>query len=401
MSGFGYRAHPVLGKKIHHNGVDLGVPDNTPVYSIADGTVVRSDMSDINGYGNFIIVDHGEFLSAYAHLMDRQVQVGDKVEKGDQIALSGGGQSKSKGGGMSTGPHLHFEIRRIKDANEKSEFENPMGYLSGKIPTNDNKEVKSKKIIKKLKPTGFSGKSLDNIKLLISKLRNKGIKDPITQIGILSTIGKESGFIPQTEIGYCNTSDNRIVTIFGDRGVKCKSSKCNDNKFFDCVYGKNSGASLGNTESGDGYKYRGRGFNQITGRKNYENYGYENNPDELNDVDGASDAAIKFLTKGESTSLNNKFNSIDDAIKHFVTINSGGSFSRSAFSKAKNVADKFDIVDSTDDGDYQIDIDDISDEEKIKKGLELLKKFIDISKVGKRSLSEDIDRMKDLMKKVL
>jgi murein DD-endopeptidase MepM/ murein hydrolase activator NlpD len=48
MSGFGYRAHPVLGKKIHHNGVDLGVPDNTPVYSIADGTVVRSDMSDIN-----------------------------------------------------------------------------------------------------------------------------------------------------------------------------------------------------------------------------------------------------------------------------------------------------------------------------------------------------------------
>jgi len=79
-------------------------------------------MENVGGYGNFIIIDHGGFLSAYAHLMDRQVQVGDEVKKGEQIALSGGGQGKSKGGGMSTGPHLHFEIRKNKKFQDRFKF---------------------------------------------------------------------------------------------------------------------------------------------------------------------------------------------------------------------------------------------------------------------------------------
>jgi predicted chitinase len=409
-SGFGYRN--ITGKRTHHNGIDIGVPDGTPVLSVADGEVVRSDMGDYGGYGNFIIIDHDGYLSAYAHLSDRQVKVGDKVKQGEQIALSGGGQGKANGAGSSTGPHLHFEIRKSKNARDKSEFEDPEPYLLGKSPSKievDNKIPLKTKLRKKLTFSGYGGQAANNIRLLIKKMKSKGIKDPIVQLGILATIGKESGFIPQNEIGYCGTPDSNIITIFGSRGKKCKSSKCDDEKFFECVYGKDSGTSLGNTQTGDGYKYRGRGFNQITGRANYRQRGYESNPEELNNVDGAADAAIKFLVKDNASSLNNKFDSIDDSIRHFVKINAGGSPSGNSFSKAKSVADNFKIVDSKESDDYESDVDtDVEDEidntnseDKAKKGLELLKKFIEIGKLGKESLKEEVDRMKDLMKKII
>jgi hypothetical protein len=191
-------------------------------------------------------MDHGDFLSAYGHLTDRQVNVGDKVKKGEQIALSGGGQGKANGAGSSTGPHLHFEIRKFKGALKKDDFENPEPYLSGKSPSksdNSKSDVKKPKIGKKLTFSGFNGSASNNIRLLIKKMKNKGIKDPIAQLGILATIGKESNFIPQNEIGYCTTPDANIITIFRNRGKKCKSHKCDDEKFFDCVYGKDSGIS--------------------------------------------------------------------------------------------------------------------------------------------------------------
>jgi murein DD-endopeptidase MepM/ murein hydrolase activator NlpD len=130
-SGFGNREHPVKGDTIHHNGIDIGVPDGTSVISVTNGEVVRSDMKDKNGYGNFIIVKHnvdGEtFFSCYAHLTKRLVDVGDKVKKGEKIAESGGGQGISGGGGMSTGPHLHFEIRKSVTGG----WTNPEPYISG------------------------------------------------------------------------------------------------------------------------------------------------------------------------------------------------------------------------------------------------------------------------------
>ena len=130
-SGFGNRKHQVEDSTIHHNGIDIGVPDGTSVISVANGEVVRSDMKDKNGYGNFIIVKHnvdGEtFFSCYAHLTKRLVDVGDKVKKGEKIAESGGGQGISGGGGMSTGPHLHFEIRKSVTGG----WVNPESYING------------------------------------------------------------------------------------------------------------------------------------------------------------------------------------------------------------------------------------------------------------------------------
>ncbi len=115
----------------HHNGIDIGIPDGTGVNAVADGEVVRSDMSNRKGYGNFIIIKHsvdGEtFYSAYAHLTKRLVDVSDNVKQGQKIAESGGGQGERLGAGNSRGPHLHFEIRK----SENGDWVNPQPYLDG------------------------------------------------------------------------------------------------------------------------------------------------------------------------------------------------------------------------------------------------------------------------------
>jgi murein DD-endopeptidase MepM/ murein hydrolase activator NlpD len=116
-----------------HRGIDIGVPKGTNVKSIYDGDVVRSDMIDKDGYGNFIIIKHNidgqTVYSGYAHLTKRNVNEGDKVKKGQTIGLSGGSQGKENGAGNSKKDHLHFEIRKSKDGN----WINPESFLSGGI----------------------------------------------------------------------------------------------------------------------------------------------------------------------------------------------------------------------------------------------------------------------------
>lgn len=188
---------------------------------------------------------------------------------------------------------------------------------------------------------GLSSEQRQNVELLIRKMEDAGITNPYTQVGILSVIGKESGFVPVDEIGYCGSDDSRIITVFGnDRGEKCKGKKCNDEAFFECVYGKDSGATLGNTEPGDGYKYIGRGFNGITGRANYRAYGYEGNPEDLNNVENAAEVAIKFFTKGGAPEFKNK----KSATEYFVNKNAGGSTRfTETLDKALDWASRFDV----------------------------------------------------------
>ena len=119
-SGFGYRTFD----NQFHNGIDIaGVPQDTAIYAAASGTVVRSEWNN-SGYGNFVMVDHGNgYMTAYAHLNSRAVSVGDKVEQGD--ILGGIGTT-----GRSTGIHLHFEIRCGTDLYEPDEYLNPSDYVS-------------------------------------------------------------------------------------------------------------------------------------------------------------------------------------------------------------------------------------------------------------------------------
>lgn len=102
-SVFGYRHHPILDIKRLHAGVDIPAPPGQPIYAVADATV--SSAGARGGYGNAVVLDHGEGMtSVYAHQSKITVQTGEQVKAGDQIGAVGST-------GLSTGPHLHFEIR--------------------------------------------------------------------------------------------------------------------------------------------------------------------------------------------------------------------------------------------------------------------------------------------------
>lgn len=101
-SPFGYRRHPVTGYRDYHNGVDIAADRGTPV--VASGTGIVTFAGWNGAYGQVIVLDHGyDYKSVYAHLNDMDVNVGDRIKKGDRIGSVGTT-------GRSTGPHLHFEI---------------------------------------------------------------------------------------------------------------------------------------------------------------------------------------------------------------------------------------------------------------------------------------------------
>ena len=103
-SAYGVRTDPITGHQRAHHGVDLAAPTGTPIPAVRPGTV--SFAGDRGGYGNLVIIDHGNGMETrYAHCHTLDVQAGDYVEAGQQIATVGST-------GRSTGPHLHLELRQ-------------------------------------------------------------------------------------------------------------------------------------------------------------------------------------------------------------------------------------------------------------------------------------------------
>ncbi len=102
-SFFGTRLHPILGVYKTHSGIDIGAGYGTAILAAADG-VVTTAAYDAGGYGNYLIIDHGNGnLTLYAHMSQISVGVGQTVTQGQTIGLVGST-------GLSTGPHLHFEV---------------------------------------------------------------------------------------------------------------------------------------------------------------------------------------------------------------------------------------------------------------------------------------------------
>jgi len=107
-SPFGMRVHPITGERKLHTGTDFAAPDGTPILAAADGTVTVAEFS--GGYGGLIVIEHtidGKTVAtAYAHMWQSGIHVrpGDRVSAGQHIGDVGSS-------GMSTGAHLHFEVR--------------------------------------------------------------------------------------------------------------------------------------------------------------------------------------------------------------------------------------------------------------------------------------------------
>ncbi len=102
-SPFGMRFHPILHISRMHAGVDLTAPTGTPIYATGNGVVAVSGVQ--SGYGNVVKINHGfGYMTVYGHCSKLLVQAGDKVKRGDVIALVGNT-------GLSTSPHCHYEVR--------------------------------------------------------------------------------------------------------------------------------------------------------------------------------------------------------------------------------------------------------------------------------------------------
>ena len=372
-----------------HNGVDLAIASGTPVSSPADGEVIVANINGNSMCGGTIRIKHANnIVTGYCHIKQLDVKTGDQVKQGQVIGLSGGGAGDI-GKGNSTGPHLHFTVTVDKTVVDPVDYIDKLNLPQSTEKVDDNTVLINadliNRLIKKLKEKNFSQSDLsayskssnskssggsqstgnidissgnfdtnqkENISLLISSMTAKGITDPLTQIGILSVISKECNFKPKSEVGYNTTSNSRIKGIFGSRVSSLSDSeldalKSKPEDFFNLVYANIIGN--GSASSGDGWTYRGRGFNQLTGRSNYKKYGniigkdLVGNPDLVNDPKVAADIAIAFATKGKPASNFPKFTDKTAAAEFFADINAGGGVS-SHRSHAVAATNKFSIA---------------------------------------------------------
>jgi hypothetical protein len=110
-----------------HNGVDFGTPNGTPVLAAAKGTVDKVSF-EYGGYGNYVKIKHldgsAAFFTYYAHLMQASVAAGQNVEAGAVIGYS-------NNTGASTGPHLHFGLRKSDQSDLFRGYIDPLPYLTG------------------------------------------------------------------------------------------------------------------------------------------------------------------------------------------------------------------------------------------------------------------------------
>ena len=245
--------------------------------------------------------------------------------------------------------------------NEQSKEEKVIPSTAGVIlPPNSSGKIKHT----------YTGEQAANINLLITTMEAHGIKNPYSQAGILAVIGKETNYIPKNEqMDYTKERLPEVWGVFSKTGIKVKKGLGKDNyndlavkyehnpeKLANFVYGqKPTGMrddAYENTQPGDGWKYRGRGFNQVTFKSGYRILGKEigmdliTNPDAMNDPKVAADVGIRFFKnrfKEKGLDLN-KFTDVDSALVMFAKANAGwGSDPTSAIAAARKKAPAFSV----------------------------------------------------------
>lgn len=206
----------------------------------------------------------------------------------------------------------------------------------------------------------MNSERMANVSYLLDNMQNAGITNPYLQAAILGVVGKESKFLPKDERCYNNTSNERIRAVFGAKVGGYSSSELTTLKkdceaFFNVVYGGRYG-NMGN----DGYKYRGRGFNQLTFRGSYKSIGDKigqnlvANPELVNDPYVASQVMIAFL-KGRfaqtqyvkryiDNGIANDAPDLESAIEVAAHANAGWGKSRSGSAVTNAIANTYPIA---------------------------------------------------------
>ena len=143
----------------------------------------------------------------------------------------------------------------------------------------------------------------ENIQILIQIMNKRAIVNKYAQAGMLAVISKECEFKPKGETSYATTSNGRIREVFGSRVAmysedELSNLKLHPDQFFNAIYGDR----YGNAHD-EGWKYRGRGFNQLTFKDNYKDIGSEMSvdiskfPDRLNEIPIAAEACCIYFLK--------------------------------------------------------------------------------------------------------
>ena len=118
-SGYGMRMHPILKRRKMHKGMDFTAKTGTPIYATGDGVVVKAGRG--TGFGNVVYIDHGfGYQTRYAHMSKFNTKKGRKVKRGDIIGFVGNT-------GLSSGPHLHYEVHKNGKA------VNPVNFYHGDL----------------------------------------------------------------------------------------------------------------------------------------------------------------------------------------------------------------------------------------------------------------------------
>jgi murein DD-endopeptidase MepM/ murein hydrolase activator NlpD len=106
--------HPITKKETTHQGMDIAAPQGTPVYAAASGRVLKAEL--LGGWGKLLVIEHSEgYTTFYAHLEGFRIHSGDMVKKGQHVASVGNT-------GMSTAPHLHYEVRKYDSHLNPSDY---------------------------------------------------------------------------------------------------------------------------------------------------------------------------------------------------------------------------------------------------------------------------------------
>ena len=123
-SGFGYRLHPIYKTYKMHTGIDFTAPTGTPIYATGNGRVVPAP-DGASGYGNHVVIDHGfGYKTLYAHMYKSKVKMGQRIKRGQLIGYVGNT-------GLSSGPHLHYEVMK------NGKKINPINYFFNDITESD------------------------------------------------------------------------------------------------------------------------------------------------------------------------------------------------------------------------------------------------------------------------